>query len=79
LSVPAAERLRHSEYGRKHPPLWRDRIHREAGALNSRAKGSNFILADGGVRGACFAIGDSSLGGTDDAFVTFNRIGVHAT
>jgi hypothetical protein len=31
------------------------------------------------VRGACFAIGDSSLGGTDDAFVTFNRIGVHAT
>jgi hypothetical protein len=24
---------------------------------------------DDGVRGACFAIGDSSLGGTDDAFV----------
>ena len=24
-------------------------------------------------------IGDSSLGGADDAFVTFNRIGVHAT
>ena len=48
-------------------------------ALNSLNPFLCRLGVDGGVRGACFAIGDSSLGGTDNAFVTFNRIGVHAT
>jgi hypothetical protein len=36
-------------------------------------------MVDPRLRSACFAIGDSSLGGGDDAFAAFNRIGVHAS